>query len=214
MNSAYYLYDLHTNIKLFDFHKNKTNNHNFDEFTSLISSKPILDYAQYILKLFYELHDLTFRKNHQIQTIQNREFLSVWVIYGFPKHVLNLHGPNIDFSQITGLEHVYTIEQQLLEITQKIVLLFDSFLNISSVQLDSVHTFVHYLQHYSSILKHWKSLDVQCIKQTIIQSIEQLEQTKQLVYNGRNYEHLNSDEQEFITLSENQQTELRKKIQS
>ena len=196
-------------FKQLNFGSANLSQYNFDQFSYLIQNKNILSLAREIIKKISRLTIFPYSL-----LISHKEFLTIFLISGFGSEILNINldnqelldnNPNNDHNNI-----INNPDQIIFDLSQEIVSIYQQLSQKSKLNLSDLKIFGRLLNNYHKTFNLWKRKDYQNLVKTLIISYYDIQNIIDLLL--LNERQPNEEEIEYISLCQQNQQDLKKKI--
>lgn len=196
-------------FKQLNFESVNLSQYNFDQFSYLIQNKTILLVAQKIIKTISRLTIYPYNL-----LISHKEFLTIFLLSGYGSEILNINlkdqelldnNSNNDHNKI-----INNPDQIIYDLSQEIVSFYQQLSNKSKLTLFDMRIFGKLLNNYHKTFNLWKKKDHQNLVKTLIISYYDIQNIIDLLF--LNEPQPNEEEIEYISLCQQNQQDLKKKI--
>ena len=192
-------------VKEMNYSKEIIKNNTFEEFTKKIREKSLIKLAKTIITNITNIV-----KYNAVNILSPQEFLSAFVIYGYPSDVIS-DGPNIIVPMVN-------LNKMIVESATNIVNIFDTFLD--NVSLYRIYKFADGLVEYKILFDSWKTDDHKKLIHDLTVTFYDLESTiKDVEKNLQKSENREIDEEvkieaiEYINCCQERQRDILNKIE-
>lgn len=196
-------------FKKINFESINLSQYNFDQFSYLIQNKTILLIAKKIIKTISSLtiypYDLL---------ISYKEFLIIFLLSGFGVEILNITSNDKELlngnSNNDSTKILNNPDQIIYDLSQEIVSFYQQLCLRSKLTLSDIKIFGRLLNNYHKVFNLWKKKDHQNLVKTLIISYYDIQNIIDLLLLNKN--QANEEEIEYISLCQQNQQDLKKKI--
>ena len=205
IQKIYRSYKIKQYIKKLNYRKTIIKSNTFDEFTKKIQNKNILNLVNTILKKIFSL------SKNRVKSIKAQEFLSAFIIYGYPDDVID--NDMIKYDRLI-INPQNNINKQIKIISERIIG-FTEYIFTKKINAYIIDIFSEALLEYKETFDKWKIIDKNYLIHILTTSYYELNYIKESIAEKETTEERNANiisYIDYINLCNERQADIFNKI--